>query len=90
MKTNTSWLEQSVPNPTGNSARIAYYVADDVTQATIVLSRTDGSEVKKYSITEKGSGSIVIDASGLKAGEYIYSLVTGKGIADAKRMIVVK
>jgi len=43
-----------------------------------------------FSITGKGAGNIIIQASELQAGMYMYTLLVNNTIVDSKRMILTK
>lgn len=88
--TDASRLGQSLPNPTGNTAEIPYHLAKHVTKASIVLYTSDGVEVNRYSLTPNGDGRITVEATTLKNGVYLYSLITNEGIVDTKKMTVAR
>lgn len=48
----------------------------------------NGLQLKSYPIQTKGNGSIIINASELQPGIYIYSLITDGQLIDTKRMII--
>jgi len=49
-----------------------------------------GSEIKSYTITTRGSGNITIQAQELPAGMYMYTLLVNNTIIDTKKMILTK
>ncbi len=47
-----------------------------------------GLEILSYNLKERGNGSKIIQASELKAGMYLYTLIADGNIIDSKRMIL--
>jgi len=48
----------------------------------------NGVQIKSKPISNKGIGSIVIDASELRPGMYLYTLIIDDKEIDTKRMIL--
>ena len=73
--TNTPVLEQNAPNPFNTSTEIRYYIPGQVRQATLYVFNMQGTLLRTSPLGDKGHGLITINASELKAGMYLYSLV---------------
>lgn len=50
----------------------------------------NGTQLKNYSITQRGKGSITIQGSEFTAGMYLYALIADGKVIDTKRMILTK
>jgi len=48
----------------------------------------NGTQLKSIPLNQKGNGSITINGSELKAGMYMYTLITDRQVVDTKRMIL--
>lgn len=83
-------LLQNVPNPFDKETRIGYVLPETVVTAQLLVYNLQGNQLKNISISGRGKGEIVIEASELNAGMYIYTLLAdGKEVAT-KRMILTK
>jgi flagellar hook assembly protein FlgD len=87
-KSGSCLLKQNYPNPFSESMRINYYLPDDIQKATIYIYDMNGKQLKSIPLNQKGNGSITIKGSELKAGMYMYALITDGQIIDTKRMIL--
>lgn len=83
-------LDQNIPNPFNTSTTIGYYLSTMTTNASIYVYDMNGVQLKSYSITERGKGSIIIQGSELNAGMYLYALIADGKVIDTKRMILTK
>lgn len=83
-------LYQNNPNPFDISTEIRYYLPADVQDASIYIYDMNGTQIKEYTITNSGDGSVTIQGSELKAGMYLYSLIADGQVIDTKRMILTK
>jgi hypothetical protein len=86
---NTGYLKQNVPNPTGNNTTISYYLPDNISNSQIIISDVKGSTIKTYT-TSRGIGQISLRNSELPAGVYNYTLYANDKIIDSKQMIISK
>lgn len=77
------------PNPTSGNATITYTLPQGETKGEIIIYDIAGAEVKKVTVTN-GNSKIILDNSALQLGTYFYQLITSKGSAGAKMMVVVK
>lgn len=83
-------LEQNIPNPLNNTTLIHYYVPANSRNAQLVVNDMNGKPVKHISLSQKGSGSIHIDASTFHAGVYSYALIVDGQLIDAKKMVIAR
>ncbi len=81
-------LFQNTPNPFNTQTEIRYFLPDDVKQASICIFDMQGALLKCY--PADNSGSLVLYASELQPGMYIYSLIANRNEVDTKRMILTK
>ncbi len=85
---NGAKLFQNSPNPFSEKTIITYFIPENTKSAIIYINDMQGLEIKSYQLQNIGSGTITIQASELKAGMYLYSLVLNGQIIDTKRMML--
>lgn len=85
-----SVLEQNSPNPFNQTTQIRYSVPSNYNRAQLVITNTDGRNVKTYTVSGKGQGSITVNASELSAGTYTYSLIVDSKTVDTKTLVLTK
>ncbi|HRI22529.1 MAG TPA: T9SS type A sorting domain-containing protein, partial [Panacibacter sp.] len=83
-------LEQNAPNPFNSNTVIRYRVPASAATAQIVITDLKGNAVKIFTLTNKGAGSVMVNAGELTAGSYYYTLTVEGKKADSKKMILVK
>ncbi len=83
-------LDQNVPNPFNTTTTINYFLPSTVSSASIYIYDMNGTQLRSYSISQRGKGSIIIQGSELNAGMYLYALITDNKVIDTKRMILTK
>lgn len=81
-------LYQNAPNPFNTSTEIRYYIPDQVQQAVIYVFNMQGTLLRTNALHDRGNGQITVNASELKPGMYLYSLVADGKEMDTKRMIL--
>lgn len=81
-------LKQNKPNPFNSSTTIECSLPESVASAFICVYDLQGSQVIRLDIHERGTVNTVIDASSLRPGMYIYSLIADGIEVDSKRMII--
>lgn len=81
-------LRQNTPNPFTNSTTVGVYIPQNIINAKICIYDLYGTQIKSYSIEERGESSIVITNDELKSGIYYYALLCDKNIIDSKQMII--
>jgi hypothetical protein len=77
----------SYPNPSSGEIRIEYKLPEGATTGEIVITTTDGKEVKRYKVGNVFN-DILIERSELRSGAYFYKLVTPRGASEAKKFII--
>jgi len=85
-----SALFQNMPNPFQNDTEIKYQLSTNIQEAKLYIYDLQGKEIKSFSISGTGMGSVIIKGNELEPGMYIYSLVVDKQLIDTKRMILTK
>lgn len=85
----TGTLSQNTPNPFNRSTTINYQVQSDASEALICIYNLGGVQLKQYPINVTGAkGQLIVEASTLAPGMYVYGLVVDGKLCDAKRMVV--
>ncbi|MBN2213346.1 MAG: tail fiber domain-containing protein [Bacteroidales bacterium] len=87
---NTSSLGQNSPNPFTEDTRIEYYLADEAKDAVIYIYDMNGAQLKSIPLHLKGNGNVILNGGDLKAGMYLYTLITDGRAIDTKTMILTK
>jgi hypothetical protein len=85
----SSWPQlqsAAYPNPSQGRVRIAYDLPSGVQSGEIVLTTSDGREVKRYHITNAFSDLLIEDGD-LLNGSYFYKLVTERGESPTRRIV---
>ncbi len=86
--TDLAKLGQNIPNPFDGSTLISYYLPQSSGPAYIIVTDQQGRQRASFDLQESGFGQVKLDASGLAAGLYHYSLfIQGRSI-DSKQMMV--
>jgi hypothetical protein len=83
-------LFQNTPNPFTVNTEIRFDIPERTTSAKLLIHDMQGAEIKSYSISIKGIGSIIIQGSELPAGMYMYTLLVNNRVVDTKKMILTK
>jgi hypothetical protein len=78
------------PNPFFSDTEIKYVIPENSSSAKLIIHDMQGIELKSFTISQKGLGSIVINGSELRAGMYLYTLIVDNKNIDSKRMILTK
>jgi len=86
---NDARLEQNTPNPFNNSTEIKFFVPENSNTAGIYIYDMTGKELLKLDITQRGNSSVILSASQLNAGMYLYSLIVDDKLIDTKTMILI-
>jgi len=81
-------LFQNHPNPFNSKTIIKYTITNEISNARILIFNMQGTLIKTYNNITKGTGTITINSSELKAGMYMYSLIVDGKLIDTKRMIL--
>ena len=83
-------LYQNTPNPFTSNTEISCNISEINNNAFIFVYNLQGMELKSFPITQTGFSTVVLYASELPAGMYLYTLVVDNQIIDTKRMILTK
>lgn len=85
---NEMVLYQNSPNPFNQTTQIAYFITETVKNATLYIYNMNGLQIKVIPIENKGNGNVIINASELQPGMYLYTLIADGKEIDTKRMIL--
>jgi len=83
---NTIQLAQNSPNPFHESTTISYLVPEN-SSASLHIKNVLGQLIKTLALTS-GKQNLVLDASGLESGLYIYTLKVNGNAVESKIMMV--
>ena len=81
-------LSQNIPNPFTENTIIRYSIPNVESYAMINVYDLSGNQVKCYNVAQTGDGEIMIPASELNPGLFIYNLIVDDVEVGAKRMIL--
>ncbi len=81
-------LFQNVPNPFNYNTIIKYFIPTIESYAMINVYDLSGSQVKSYNLTQTGNGEIMIPASELDPGLFIYNLIIDGIEIASQRMVL--
>jgi len=87
-ETGQPYLEQNVPNPFSETTTINFYLPNETGNALLNIYDLQGLQIKSYSISERGSSSVIINGSELKPGMYLYTLIADGQVISTKQMIL--
>ena len=83
-------LFQNTPNPFNQATEIGYFIPETVGRANIYIYDVNGVQQKNISITERGNGVTILQATALQAGIYFYTLICDGNPVDTKQMILTR
>lgn len=84
---SSEFLLQNRPNPFDTETAIDYSLPENAGEAALCVYDLQGKQIKKYELQDN-NGTVVLDASELGAGMYLYSLIVdGKNIATRRMTI---
>ena len=83
-------MDQNKPNPFSESTVIALNIPEKTQTASIFIYDMSGKQMQSRPVTERGETNIIVYASDLSAGMYIYTLVIDGKVIATRRMIVTK
>ena len=72
------------------NTEIKFEIPDNAISAQLMICNLNGVELKSYTLTQKGLGSVIIQGSEFVAGIYLYTLLINNQIVDAKKMVLTK
>lgn len=79
-----------VPNPTYGKTTVNYTISGDYANASVIVYNELGQKMGEYAITQKGNGSVEVDATSFAGGAYFCKLVVDENIREVKKFIVSK
>lgn len=79
-----------VPNPTYGKTTVNYTISGDYANASVIVYNELGQKMGEYVITQKGNGSVEVDATSFAGGAYFCKLVVDENIREVKKFIVSK
>jgi hypothetical protein len=83
----SSLLGFGYPNPTQNQITIPYNLPQGCKIADLIIYDITGNEIQKYRV-DKTFNNLLIDASTLSKGQYIYRIFSDNNLTEAKTFIV--
>lgn len=83
-------LGQNEPNPWQVATTIPVCLPETVRHANLYLYDLCGKQIKDIPLTKRGTFNIDLNAQGMDAGMYIYSLIADNKVVATKRMILNK
>lgn len=86
--TEQPYLEQNRPNPFNQQTEIRYFVPESMAQAKMIIANLEGQLVHEQALSQKGYGSIKINAGTLAAGTYTYTLIIDGRTIQSRKMII--
>lgn len=81
-------MSQNEPNPFANETRVDFNLSNKVKKADLVVYDLFGKQVATFPIEERGNSFVMLQASKLSNGVYVYSIVADGKVIDVKRMVV--
>ncbi len=81
-------LSQNSPNPFSSETRVTCTIPANAKNAAISISSSSGIVVRTYPVNANGSYSFTINAAGLAAGQYTYTLLVDGKVIESKKMII--
>ncbi len=83
-------LNQNIPNPFSSNTLIEMNIPKSVLRAVLYIYNMQGEQIKKITVNERGNTSVTIEGHTLKAGMYLYTLITDNKEVDTKKMILTR
>lgn len=83
-------LKQNIPNPFNEETIIQFYLPQKVENAHLQITDTNGKVVKRFVINAPGFGQVQLNAGGLPAGIYAYTLTANGALIDTKQMVLTR
>lgn len=83
-------LRQNQPNPFKETTTIEYYLPENLSSATILLSDINGNVLKRIPLNHTGEGSITLQTRNLPVGAYQYTLLVDGKVLKTKQMVLVE
>ncbi|PSR05634.1 MAG: hypothetical protein BRD49_04445 [Bacteroidetes bacterium SW_10_40_5] len=87
---NQAMLLQNRPNPYSGETIIPYYLPKDFNNANMLITNTNGQIIKRVDLENPGKGELTLRTKGLKAGQYLYSLIVDGRKIQTRKMVLSK
>lgn len=86
--TDVVYMSQNSPNPFNENSQIELNIPRDAKNATIYIYDLAGKMVKSIAVDGRGKTNVVIHASALSEGMFVYSLVVDGSVFVTRRLLV--
>ena len=86
--TDVVYMSQNSPNPFNENSQIKLNIPRDAKNATIYIYDLAGKMVKSIVVDGRGKTDVVIHASALSEGMFVYSLVVDGSVFVTRRLLV--
>jgi hypothetical protein len=83
-------LQQNAPNPFSTNTVINYTLPQQYNSAKMMITDKNGKILKEVTLSGSGQGSLKVDAAGLAASGYNYSLYVDGNLFASKQMVLTK
>ena len=83
-------LYQNVPNPFNQQTEIRFFLPEQTRSAAIYIYDMQGKQIKNIPISQRGDSKVIISASELQAGTYLYSLIADQKEIGTLKMILTR
>jgi hypothetical protein len=83
-------VKQNTPNPFSDTSTILITVPSTIKEAVLCFYDLTGTQKKAINIVERGTFSIILNASEFEGGMYVYSLIADGKLVSSNKMIVLK
>jgi predicted RNase H-like nuclease (RuvC/YqgF family) len=81
-------LLQNRPNPYSGETVIPYYLPETFDNASMLITTLNGQVIKRIALENAGKGELTLRTDGLKAGQYLYSLILEGRKIQTRKMVV--
>ncbi len=80
-------LDQNDPNPFTDFTEINYYIPEYSNDAKMFFYNSYGALIKSIDLTEKGEGSVHVNAMNLRSGIYTYYIIADGVTSEIRKMV---
>jgi hypothetical protein len=80
-------LDQNDPNPFTDHTDISYYVPEFATDVKMYFYNSYGALINTVELTEKGEGTVRVNALNLRSGVYTYYIIADGMVSETRKMI---
>lgn len=86
--TNSLHVAQNKPNPFSESTDILFNIPPYIEKATLHVYNLQGEQIMEQNLEQRGEGSKTLNASGLKPGIYLYTIIADGISVGIKQMTI--